>query len=520
MRLYLECSMGASGDMLMAALYELLPDKEVFQKKMMRLGFAGVTFEYSQSIKCGIAGTHIAVRVSGAEEKSEDVSAYEMPKNPEDSRLQNTRGLKAKKHDPSQYKTMSASEPSHIHGNHTAEVPHILTDRTAEVSHKLSDQTAEVPHIHADQMTTQPHSHYVDGHRHNHSNPGADGHCHSHSNPGADGHRHSHSNPVDGSRRYGYQEILELISELDLPDNVLENALGVYRILGEAEATVHGLPLSSIHLHEVGAIDAVADIVGCCLLLNLLGITDISASPVHVGSGFVRCEHGILPVPVPATAEILRDIPIYGGQIAGELCTPTGAALLKHFVSSFGAMPPMTVIKIGYGMGTKDFEAANCLRAYLSEEEAPDSGRREAISEISCNLDDMTPEAIGAAFDILFENGALDVYATPIMMKKNRPAVMLSCLCAEDQRDKFARLILEHTSTLGVRISTHRRDVLNRTIETVQTKYGDIRVKCAHGYGAIKCKPEYDDVLAAAQQHSVPFTTVYDAARNAQICGG
>jgi uncharacterized protein (TIGR00299 family) protein len=228
----------------------------------------------------------------------------------------------------------------------------------------------------------------------------------------------------------------------------------------------------------------------------------------------VRCEHGILPVPAPATAEILRGIPIYGGQITGELCTPTGAALLKHFSASFGEMPPMTVIKIGYGMGTKNFEAANCLRAYLSEDEAPDGGRREVICEISCNLDDMTPEAIGAAFDVLLGNGALDVYTIPIMMKKNRPAVMLSCLCAEDQRDKFARLILENTSTLGVRISTHRRDVLNRTIETVQTKYGEIHIKCAHGFGAIKYKPEYNDVLAAAKQHGVSFTTVYDAVRH------
>jgi len=299
---------------------------------------------------------------------------------------------------------------------------------------------------------------------------------------------------------------------LDLPDNVSANALKVYETLGEAEAAVHGVPLDGIHLHEVGSLDAVADIVGCCLLVNMLGVTEITASPVHVGAGSVKCEHGILPVPAPTTAEILKGVPICGGHIQGELCTPTGAALLKCFAGSFGDMPSMTVVKIGYGMGAKDFKAANCLRAFLCEDEASGAGSRETVCEISCNLDDMTPEAIGAAFGMLFENGALDVFTTPIMMKKNRPAVMLSCLCAEDERERLARLMLEHTSTLGVRISTCRRDVLKRTFEAVRTEYGDIQIKVARGFGTITYKPEYDDVLAAAKRSNVPFTTVYNAA--------
>jgi uncharacterized protein (DUF111 family) len=172
----------------------------------------------------------------------------------------------------------------------------------------------------------------------------------------------------------------------------------------------------------------------------------------------------------------------------------------------------MTVVKIGYGMGSKDFEAANCLRAFLCEDEAPGGGTRDVVYEISCNLDDMTPEAVGAAFEILLENGALDVYAIPIMMKKNRSAVMLSCLCAEEKRDKLKRLMLENTSTLGIRATTCSRDVLNRTLSTVSTEYGDIRVKHASGFGVAKHKPEYDDVLAAAKQYGVPFTTVYNAA--------
>jgi len=275
---------------------------------------------------------------------------------------------------------------------------------------------------------------------------------------------------------------------------------------------VHNVPLDKIHFHEIGSLDAVADIVGCCLLINMLGVSEIIASPVNTGFGSIQCEHGILPVPAPAAAEILKGVPIYSGHIRGELCTPTGAALLKHFAMRFGEMPPMTVVNVGYGMGTKDFPAANCLRAFLSEEAAPDDISRDTVYEISCNLDDMTPEAIGAAFEVFFENGALDVYTTPITMKKNRPAVMLSCLCPEDKRDKLARLMLEHTSTLGVRISAFRRDVMKRDTGTVSTEFGDIRVKTAQGFGVTKHKPEYDDVVAAAKRHNVPFTTVYNAA--------
>jgi len=272
-------------------------------------------------------------------------------------------------------------------------------------------------------------------------------------------------------------------------------------------------------LHEVGSLDAVSDIVGCSLLVDMLGATDISASPVNVGFGSVKCEHGILPVPAPAAAEILKGIPTYSRRIEGELCTPTGAALLKRFATRFGEMPPMTVSAIGYGMGTKDFEAANCLRAFLGMGGAPSSSNRDTVYEISCNLDDMTPEAVGAAFEALFEGGALDVYTTPIMMKKNRPAVMLTCLSAEDKRDELARLMLKHTSTLGVRITRCCREILTRTIETVATKYGDIRVKRAQIAGVIRSKPEYEDVQAAAKRHDVTFEAVQEAVkmRNSEL---
>jgi hypothetical protein len=429
MKLYLECSMGASGDMLMAALYELLPDKGAFREKMEKLGLPGVTVEYSASTKCGIAGTRIAVKIGGEEEKSQDV--------------------------------------------------------------KQGDGSPASHHHHGDGF--HHHHHHGDGNHHH----------------GGGHHHHAHNT---GGKRYGYEEILDMIRSLDLPGKVLKDALGVYGIIGKAEAAVHGVPLSEIHLHEIGSLDAVADIVGCCLLIDMLGVTEVTASPVHVGSGSVRCEHGILPVPAPAAAEILKGVPIYGGRIKGELCTPTGAALLKQFVARFGEMQPMAATKIGYGMGAKDFEAANCLRAFLCEDEKPGGGYRDTVYEISCNLDDMAPEAVGVAFGLLLENGALDVYTVPIMMKKNRPAVLLSCLCTEGKKDMLAKLMLEHTTTLGVRVAASSREVLARTTKTVSTEYGEIRVKSAQGFGIQKRKPEYDDVLKAAKKHGIPFATVHEAA--------
>ena len=428
MKLYIECAMGASGDMLMAALYELLPDKEAFKQKMQELDLPGVTFEYLASSKCGISGTRIAVKVCGVEEKSEDI-------------------------------------------------PH----------HNLSD----------DHYNNHDH-----GHNHGHE------HAHEHNH----GHQHQHHCHVHTGRRYSYDEILSLIKNLDLPKKIIENAFEVYKIIGEAEASVHGVSLESVHLHEIGSLDAVADVVGVCVLFDMLGYPDVTASPIHVGYGFVRCEHGILPVPAPAAAEILKGIPIYGGKIEGELCTPTGAALLKKFVAGYGEMPIMAVKKIGYGMGSKDFAAANCVRVFLTDENLSDSVTRETVFEISCNLDDMTPEAIGAALEVLFSAGALDVYTTPITMKKSRSAVILTCICTQDKQDELIKLMFKYTTTLGVRITLCIRDVLERKIETVTTEYGKVRIKLAAGFGVIKQKPEYEDVFAAAKKHEVAFSTVYDAA--------
>lgn len=289
--------------------------------------------------------------------------------------------------------------------------------------------------------------------------------------------------------------------------------------------------------------DAVADITAFCLLLHELSPEQIMASPVRTGFGQVRCAHGILPVPAPAAAWILKGVPIYAGDIRGELCTPTGAALLKHFASGFGTLPRMAVEKIGIGCGKKDFPQANCVRAMLGEtSETPGtsgtsdttgisgtspeaitlpgkaiidseaSDATDTVLELRCNLDDMTPEAVGFAMERLFEAGAADVYVIPLAMKKSRPGFLLSCMCAVELRDRIISLIFAHTTTLGIREYRCSRYILCRSEEAVHTPEGDVRYKMAKGYGTSRSKYEYDDLASLARKKNISLTQAADYA--------
>jgi len=332
---------------------------------------------------------------------------------------------------------------------------------------------------------------------------------HTHEHPHEDAHAHENEHEHNGhSHGHGrnFPEIERLMSELPLPEAVRQNALAVYRLLAAAESEAHGKPVEQIHFHEVGDLDAITDISAVCLLMDMLAPVRAAASPVHVGSGQVRCAHGILPVPAPATAILLKNVPVYGGAIQGELCTPTGAALLKHFCT-FGSMPVMTVSGIGYGMGTKDFEAANCVRALLGEADRS----LESVVELRCNLDDMTPEAVGFALDRLWEGPVLDVFTSPIGMKKNRPGTLLTCLCRRENAEQVVKLLFRHTSTLGIRESEHERYTLQRTVQTVSTDLGAARVKKASGFGVTKEKVEFEDASRAALAHDIPLSEAAEA---------
>lgn len=392
--LYLDCSMGAAGDMLAAALLELLPDPDAFVAELNALAIPDVKFSRETSVKCGITGTHLQVTVHGEEEGAHD------------------------------------HHHAHSHDHH---------------------------HDHA-------HAHHHD-------------HAHSH-------HHHASLHDIEHIVR----------GHLSLPATVADNVMAVYHLIADAESKAHGKPVSEIHFHEVGTMDAIADITAVCLLMHRLAPDEIIVSPVHVGSGQVHCAHGILPVPAPATATILQDVPIYGGSIQGELCTPTGAALLKHFADSFGEMPVMRTSAIGYGMGKKDFPAANCVRALLGER----SDASDDVIELCCNIDDMTGEAIGYAFDKLFAAGALDVYTIPIGMKKSRPGHLLHVICREADKDALVRALFAHTTTIGIRENRFRRYTLDRRIETIETVDGPVRRKCSTGYGVSREKFEHDDLARIA----------------------
>lgn len=327
------------------------------------------------------------------------------------------------------------------------------------------------------------------------------GHGHDHGSEGHYGHgdgEHHHS---------GMHEIGHVVEKLPVSERIRKDIMAVFGLIAEAESHVHDVPITEIHFHEVGTMDAVADIAAVCILMDRIAPDQVIVSPVHVGSGQVKCAHGVLPVPAPATAYILKDAPIYGGEIRGELCTPTGAALLKYFASRFGAMPVMRASAIGYGMGKKDFPAANCVRALLGEtEEAGDT-----VAELSCNVDDMTAEMVGYAMEVFFAAGALEVYTTPAGMKKSRPGIVLHVMCREDKKDEMAALIFRHTTTIGVRENISKRYTLNRSEETVQTPFGKVRKKISTGYGVTREKYEYEDLAGIAAERGMSIDEVLGA---------
>lgn len=370
--LYLDCGMGASGDMLMAALSALTPEGGRIGERLEALGLPGLRVRLEQAARGGISGRHISVTVHGQDE-------------------------------------------------------------------------------------AEPDAHHA---------------------------RHSHRSLAD---------MLELIDALELPEAVREDVRAVYGLIARAEGEVHGCEPGEVHFHEVGSLDAVADIAGASLLLRELGPERVVVSPVRLGYGTVRCAHGQLPVPAPATAALIRGVPAYAGDIEGEMCTPTGAALIRHFATEFGHMPEMTLEAVGCGLGSREYPgAANCLRAFLGESRAPE----RAVSELRCNLDDVTAEDLAFTQELLFERGALDVYTQAIGMKKGRAGVMLSCLCAREREEEFAQLILRHTPSLGLRVYHPQRVTLPRREERIETPYGAVRIKRAGG----KVKPEYEDLARIARE--------------------
>ncbi|MCR5389907.1 MAG: nickel pincer cofactor biosynthesis protein LarC [Lachnospiraceae bacterium] len=405
--LYIECGMGAAGDMLISALAGCLGDRKNVEDKLNSLSLPGIVYKLEEHSDCGIKGIHTDVTYNGME------------------------------------------EDEHLHDHHTED--------------------------HHDDHHEEYHE------RHDHH----------------DHHGHHHGGSL--------HEVFHMIDHASAPDIVKEDAKNIYRMLAEAESSVHGVPLSDIHFHEVGTMDAVADVTAACLLFNEIGAEKVIVSPIHVGAGSVKCAHGILPVPAPATAYILKDVPIYGGEIQGELCTPTGAAILKYFADSFGAMPLMKTDSCGYGFGRKKFERANCVRVFSG---VTDSKDMEHIVKLECEIDDMSGEELAYAAELLMEKGAKDVYTVPVIMKKGRSGNLLVCLCSEDDEKLMAETVFKNTSTLGIRRFDAERYVLKRHTDTAETGYGEVRIKVSEGFGSSKYKPEYDDAAKIARENGLSLHEV------------
>jgi len=332
---------------------------------------------------------------------------------------------------------------------------------------------------------------------------------HKHSAVRGSGATHSHR---------GYTEIAQMIAGSGLSEGVKRRALSIFNRIGEAEAKIHGIPLEKVHFHEVGAVDSIVDIVGASVAVDALGVDEIQASPPRLGSGFVETAHGRFPVPVPATLELLRGVPTQGSGEPVELVTPTGAALLAEFCAKFGPMPAMSIEKIGYGAGSRDLDKApNVLRAVVGEASKSASTTKseetDVVGVIETNIDDMNPQLFGDVMERLLAAGALDVFFTPVQMKKNRPGALLTVLCERNDVDRMAELLLTQTTTFGVRIHEAQRRKLAREIVKVTTKFGEIEVKIGRlGDRIVSRTPEYESCKQAASKAGVAVKDVFEEA--------
>jgi uncharacterized protein (TIGR00299 family) protein len=318
-----------------------------------------------------------------------------------------------------------------------------------------------------------------------------------------------------GHGHRSFKDIAGLIEKSNFSDGVKSTSLNIFMKIAGAEAKIHGHPIDEVHFHEVGAIDSIVDVVGAAICFEVMKIEKIISSPVQVGGGFVKCAHGMLPVPAPATAEILTGIPIRSGIVPFETTTPTGAAILAATAGRFSDRVHFTPLKIGYGIGQRDTDVPNVLRVFLGEMDHEKQDQDVEVKEaclMECNIDDMNPELYEGIVERLFEKGALDVYLTPIMMKKSRPAVKISIICDTDHRRGIEEVLWLQTSTFGLRVNKMEKLVLRRDVSTVKTKYGVLPVKNAYLRGErIKWKLEYEDAKRLAKEKGVSIKTIYDS---------
>jgi len=451
---YLDCFSGMSGDMFLGALVDAGVPAKLFEDTVAALNI-GARLEISRVTRSGISATKVDVFVNGEKELPREVFLEQQNR---------------------------AQKQEHGHDH----------------SHRHAPEHVELR-------------------EHNYSQPGHDG-----TRAGAPApHRHeSHQHePGQHGHGRGLSEIREIIRKAGISKSAKRTAIAIFEALGAAEAKIHNSDIEKVHFHEVGAVDAMVDIVCAAVGAEALAVDEIVCSPLNVGGGTVKCAHGVLPVPVPATVELLQGAPVYSSGIQVELVTPTGAAIVKTLAKRFAPFPAMTIEKSGYGAGTRDFPGhANVVRLTIGEAQAglAENSSQETICVLEANLDDLNPQVFGYVIERLLEAGALDTFAAPVQMKKNRPGILLTVLSKPEDASRLTQIIFTETSTLGVRRREEQRQTLARKWINVVTRWGDIRLKIASMNGTVtNYAPEYEDCKKIAAEHHVPLKRVMNEAMEA-----
>jgi uncharacterized protein (TIGR00299 family) protein len=453
---YLDCFSGMSGDMFLGALIDAGVPAKLFEDAVAALDI-GARLEISRVNRAGITATKVDVFVHGEKELPREVFLEQQSR-------------RKREHD-------HAHEHGHAHDHKHA--PEHVELREHNFSQSGNDSTragAPAPHEH------EPH-------------------------------QHEHGR--------GLKEIREIIGKAGIDEGAKRTALAMFEALGKAEAKIHNNDIEKVHFHEVGAVDAMVDITCSAVGAHALGVDEIVCSPLNVGGGTVKCAHGVLPVPVPATVELLQGAPVYSSGIQVELVTPTGAAIVKTLVKRYAPFPAMTIEKSGYGAGSRDFSGhANVVRLTIGESQPglAQNTSQETISVLEANLDDLNPQVFGYVVERLLEAGALDTFAVPVQMKKNRPGMLLTVLAKPEDASRLAQIIFMETSTLGVRRREEQRQTLARKWITVGTRWGNVRLKIGSLNGTVtNYAPEYEDCKKIAAEHHVPLKSVMNEAMEAYL---
>ena len=478
--LYLDCASGISGDMTVGALLDLGASREKLVQALDSLGVSGYHLHFGRTKKCGIDAYDFDVHLEEEEHHYDHGHGHE-------------------------------HEHSHDEHDHEHDHEHHHAHSHEEMcEHSHGDELHSHEHSHEEKLHFHEHSHDENDHEHHHDHEHAHDSAHSHVHE----HTHDHMHP---HVHRNIHDIFEIIDRLNTSDRVKNLARRMFEIVAEAESKAHGIPVSEVHFHEVGAIDSIVDVISAAFCLEDLGIHRVVVSPLSEGHGFARCQHGLMPVPVPATANIAaaQGLELTLRDVEGEMVTPTGAAIAAAFRTESALPKKYQIEKIGIGAGNKDFAHANILRAMLltdktvEVETGKDGHDESSMWVMEANVDDCTGEALGYAMEVLLEAGARDVWYTPAYMKKNRPAYVLHVLTTAEKREELEQLIFSCTTTIGVRRYPVERTILPREVKEIQTRYGAAKVKICKRGGVDTCYPEYESVRTICRETGKSFMEVF-----------